>query len=152
MGHRLPDNENRAAIELFPVSGKKAIVAAKAAGLSAFSLPALLVEGDSKPGLGAVTAKAFAEAGINLRFLVAQVLGKKYTSVFGFETEADASKAATSIKRTTAAKQTTVTKSKAVAKKKETPKMQPVRTPKMSVTVSHQSGPPSGTVLQTRPG
>ena len=104
MGYRYPGNESKAALELYPVSGKKSMAAAQAAGLSASAIPTLLVEGDNRAGLGYATAKAIAEAGINLSFLVAQVTGKKYLAVFGFETEADASKAATLIKKATASK------------------------------------------------
>ena len=35
-------------------------------------------------------------------FVMAQVVGRRYSAVFGFEHEADASKAATLIKRATA--------------------------------------------------
>lgn len=104
MGYCYPGNESKAAIELYPVSGRKSIAAAQAAGLSASSIPTLLVEGDNKAGLGYTTAKAIAEAGINISFLVAQVIGRKYSAVFGFETDADASKAATLIKKATASK------------------------------------------------
>ena len=104
MGYRYPGNESKAAIELYPLSNKKAMTAAQAAGLSASSIPTLLVEGDNKPGLGYVIAKTLADADINLSFLVAQVIGGKYSAVFGFETTADADKATTLIKKATAAK------------------------------------------------
>lgn len=104
MGYRYPGNESKAAIELYPVSGKKSTAAAQAAGLSASSIPTLLVEGDNKAGLGYAIAKAIADAGINMSFLVAQVMGKKYSAIFGFETDADAHKAATLIKKATASK------------------------------------------------
>lgn len=99
MGYRYPGNESKAAIELYPVAGKRPLAAARAAGLSAAAIPALLVEGDNKAGVGAATAKALAAAGINLSFLVAQVIGRKYSAVFGFETAADADKAATVLKK-----------------------------------------------------
>lgn len=112
MGYRYPGNESRAAIELYPVSGKKATAAAKAAGLTASSIPTLFVEGDNRAGLGAATARALAEAGINLSFLVAQVIGRKYSALFGFETVEEASKAAALLKKATAPKKTTKTKTK----------------------------------------
>jgi hypothetical protein len=102
MGYRLPGEGGRAAIEVYPVVGKKAIAAAQSAGLSASSIPTLLVEGDNRPGLGHTVARAIADAGINLSFLVAQVVGRKYSSVFGFENEEDARKTATLIKKATA--------------------------------------------------
>ncbi len=104
MGYRYPGNETRAAIELYPVAGKKLTAAAQAAGFSASSIPTLLVEGDNKPGLGATTARAIADAGINLGFVIVQVCGKKYSAIYGFESEADSRKAAGLIKKAAAAK------------------------------------------------
>jgi hypothetical protein len=105
----------KAAIELFPVKGKKSAAAAKAVGMSTSSIPALLVEGDNKPGLGHGVARAIADAGINLHFLVAQTLGRKFTAVFGFGNAADATKAVSLIKKASAAR-------KAAAAKKAAPK------------------------------
>ena len=104
MGYRYPGDAGKAAIELYPVSGKKSIAAAKATGLSASSLPALLVEGDNKPGVAHAIAKAISGAGINLSFVVAQAIGSKYSAIFGFENEADTRKAASLIKKATAAR------------------------------------------------
>ena len=104
MGYRFPGESTRAAIEVYPIVSKKTMAAARSAGLSASSIPTLLVEGDNRPGLGHTIAKAISDAGINLSFLVAQVVGRKYSSVFGFEREEDARKAATLIKRATAAR------------------------------------------------
>jgi hypothetical protein len=102
MGYRFPGNNTRAAIELYPVSGKKAVAAAQQAGLAQAAMPALLLEGDNKAGLGHAISKAIGEAGINLDFLVAQVVGHRFSAVAGFESEADAKKAATLIKKAAA--------------------------------------------------
>jgi len=102
MGYRLPGQESRAAIEVQPVTGKKATDAAQGAGLAASTLPTLLVEGDNRPGLGHAIAKAIADANINVSFVLAQVVGRKYSAVFGFDNEADASKAAILIKKASA--------------------------------------------------
>jgi hypothetical protein len=102
MAYRYPGSENKAAIELYPVSGKKSAAAAQTAGLAPSSISTLLVEGDNRPGLGHAIAKAVGDAGINMSFVMAQVVGRRYSAVFGFENEADASKAATLIKRATA--------------------------------------------------
>jgi hypothetical protein len=99
MGYGLHGEKNKAAIELYPVSGKKTIAAAKAAGLCASSIPTLLVEGDNRPGLGSAIADAIADAGINVGFLVAQVVGKKFSAVMGFEDEAASRKATALIKK-----------------------------------------------------
>ena len=101
MAYRYPGGENKTAIELYPVSGKKA-AAAQTAGLAPSSISTLLVEGDNRPGLGHAIAKAVGDAGINLSFVMAQMVGRRYSAVFGFENEADATKAETLIKRATA--------------------------------------------------
>jgi hypothetical protein len=101
MGYRYPDG-TKAAIELYPVAGKKITAAASEAGLSAFAIPTLLVEGEDKPGLGLAIAQAIAGAGINLSFFVAQAIGRKFSAVLGFETEADAKTAGPLIKKAAA--------------------------------------------------
>jgi hypothetical protein len=104
MGYRYPGDEGRAAIELYPVSGKKVTDAASGAGLAASSIPTLLVEGDDKPGLGLAIAEAVAGAGVNMTFFVAQVIGRRYSAVIGFGSDADAKTAAPLIKKATASK------------------------------------------------
>ena len=104
MGYRYPGEGTKAAIELFPIAGKKVIGAASEAGLSASSIPTLLVEGDDRPGLGFTIAQAIAEAGVNLTFFVAQSIGSKFSALLGFETETDAKTAAPLIKKATTSK------------------------------------------------
>jgi hypothetical protein len=98
MGYKQPGGST-AVIEVSPVSGKKSVAAAQSAGLGASTIPTLLVEGDDRPGLGYAFAHAIADAGINLDFLVAQVVGRKFSAVFGFGNEADAKTAAGLIKK-----------------------------------------------------
>jgi len=57
---------------MYPVKGRQLTKQAETAGLTASSLPTLLVEGDNKPGLAHAIAQTIAPAGINLGFLVAQ--------------------------------------------------------------------------------
>lgn len=104
MGYRYPGNESRAAIELYPVSGKKVTGAATGAGLEASSIPTLLVEGDDKPGLGLAIAQAVAGAGVNMTFFVAQAIGRRFSAIIGFGSDADAKTAAPLIKKATADK------------------------------------------------
>ncbi len=104
MGYRFPGNEGKAAIELYPVSGRKAAAAAQTAGLSSAEIPCLQVEGDNKPGIAQAIAKAIADAGINMSFVVAQTVDRRYSAVFGFESEADTRKAISVIKKTAAGK------------------------------------------------
>ena len=104
MGYRYPGDGTKAAIELYPVAGKKVTAAASEAGLAASAIPTLLVEGDDRPGLGLAIAQAIAGAGVNLTFFVAQSIGKKFSAVLGFETEAGAKTAAPLIKRAATSK------------------------------------------------
>jgi len=104
LAYRFPGHESKAAIELYPVTGKKSATAAKEAGFSPSNIPALLVEGDNRAGLGYATSQAIANAGISLDFVVAQVIGRKFSAVFGFESEADAAKCAGIIRKAGTAK------------------------------------------------
>ncbi len=97
MGYAMGDS-GRAAIEVSPVSGKKATAAARAAGLAASPAACLLVEGDDRPGLGASMARGIAAAGVNIHFLMAESLGRKFSAIFGFHSDADAANAAKAIK------------------------------------------------------
>jgi hypothetical protein len=98
MGYRHPGGEN-AAIEVFPISGRKVTAGAQAAGLAPSSIPTLLVNGDNKAGLGHAIAKAIGDAGINLSFVMAQVVGRRYSAVFGFESDADLTKVVPLVKK-----------------------------------------------------
>ena len=104
MGYRYPGEGTRAAIELYPVTGKKASAAASEAGLSASSIPTLLVEGDDRPGLALAIAQAMSGAGINMTFFVAQAVGRRFSAVLGFESETDAKTAAPLIKKAATSK------------------------------------------------
>ncbi len=98
MAYALPGESKRSAIEVFPVTGTKAREAASGAGLSAAAIPCLLVEGDDRPGLGAKMARAVADQGINVSFLMAETVGRKFSAVFGFGSDGEAAKAARAIK------------------------------------------------------
>ena len=105
LGYRFPEATGRAAVEVFPVTGKRVIAAAQAAGLQPFeNLACLLIEGDNRPGLGAAIGRSLADAGINIAFLVAQVIGRRYTAVVGFTEEADAGMAVKVIRRAASAR------------------------------------------------
>jgi len=99
--YRFPGTD-KGAVEVHPISGRKAIGLARSTGLAPSSIPVLLVEGDNRAGLGYALAKAVADSGINVSFLMAQVVGRRYAAVFGFENDTDATKAATLIKRVAA--------------------------------------------------
>lgn len=112
-----PADPTKGVIEVAPVKGKKLTDAAKAAGFSAVDVPVLVVQGPNKPGLGHQLAAALANAGINLKFVAAQVIGKTYSAVFGFESAADVTKAQRVIKQALTEKKGA--KKRAAAKKKK---------------------------------
>lgn len=99
MAYGYPKEPGKAAIEIYPVSGAKAKAAARAAGLVEASIPTLLVAGDDRPGLGHAISRAVADAGINMDFMVAQVIGRKFQAIVGFKTVADAGRAAGLIRK-----------------------------------------------------
>lgn len=98
MGYGLPNDPSRGVIELFPVSGKKVTGAAQSVGLAASPIACLLAEGDDRAGLGRDMARAIGEAGVNISFLMAETVGRKFSAIFGFASDADAQVAAKSIK------------------------------------------------------
>jgi len=104
MGYCYPGDHTRAALELFPIANKKSTAAAQSAGLAATGIAALRVEGDNRAGLGSAITRALADAGVNLEFLMAQVIGRKFSAVFGFENDTDANKATALIKKAGARK------------------------------------------------
>ena len=98
MGYRFPQDPARSAIELYPVAGKRQTTAAQQAGLAPSDIPCLLVEGDNQPGFGARLGAALAAAGVNITFLVAQVIGRKAMTAIGFADDAAATAATKVIK------------------------------------------------------
>jgi hypothetical protein len=93
MGYRLPGARTRAAIEVFPVSGAKAMKAAREGGLDEAHISALLIEGDNRAGLGQATAQALADSGINIDFFLGLVSGRRNVAVIGFDSPEDARRA-----------------------------------------------------------
>jgi hypothetical protein len=81
-----------------PISGKRAQEAARSAGLRQADMGTLRIEGPDRPGLGSRITRAIADAGINMRGLTAAVLGGNFVCYIGFDTPADADRAARAIK------------------------------------------------------
>jgi len=95
VARRQPHMPGRGVVFAGPVKGAKAQQAAAASGWSRTpDLFALRVEGPNKPGDCQHVARMLAEAGINLGGLAATVCGSRYVLSLGFDTEADATKAA----------------------------------------------------------
>ncbi len=102
--YSVPGRSTRATVEVFPGKGRRAAVAARNAGFSVSPAPVLLVEGENRPGLAYAVANAVAWAGIGVRFLSAQVVGRRYSALLGFKTEDEARKARALIRRVAAGK------------------------------------------------
>jgi len=98
MGYRVPGQKEKAVVEVAPLGGRRLGSAAESAGLRPGGSPTLLVLGDNRPGLANRIARALADTGVNIAFLVAQVVGRRYSAVFGFDSEADLDKAADRIR------------------------------------------------------
>ena len=81
---------------LTPVKGAATRKAAQAGGCE--NVATLKVEGDDEAGLGGRISAAIADAGINLRGVSAAVIDKKFVGYFGFDSAADATKAARALK------------------------------------------------------
>ena len=99
MGYGYPGGGHKASVDVSPVSGRKSTAAASKVGLAASAIPTLLVQGDNWPGLGHAITQAIAEAGINISFLVAQVIAAQFSAVIGFSNEAASKQAAALIKK-----------------------------------------------------
>ncbi len=100
---------NRAAIEVAPIAGRRATAAAEKAGLAESRVPAVLVTGDNRVGLGHSMARSLGDAGVNINFLIAQVIGNRFSSLFGFDSEADADRAIPLIKNAATARRAKTT-------------------------------------------
>ncbi len=86
-------------VEVGPISGKKVTDAATKTGFAAYDKPTLLVEGSDRPGLGAKIASAIAAEGISISFDITQVSGRRFFSIYGFESPEKAKAAVAAIKK-----------------------------------------------------
>jgi len=93
MGYRFPGNESHAAVELYPVETGEQGAAAQRVGLAEASIPAFLISGKNRPGRVYELVSRLSNAGINLAFVSAQSVGKKFSAVIGFENDNDLKKA-----------------------------------------------------------
>ena len=58
----------------------------------------LLIQGDDRPGLGARISRALADGGVNVAFVIAQVVGRRFSAVIGFADAAAADSATRLVK------------------------------------------------------
>jgi hypothetical protein len=83
-----------------PVKGKKAVEAARAAGMGQpQNIHSVRVEGGDKPGLGAKIARALGDAGINFRGMSALAMGKKFVSFIALDSAEDQARAIAALKK-----------------------------------------------------
>ena len=99
VARRDPSNAGKGVAFLTPVKGAKVREAAKAQGLvPAEKLATLKVEGNDAPGLGSRITSTIADSGVNLRGVSGTVVGRKFVVYLGFDGNADADKAARTLK------------------------------------------------------
>lgn len=118
MGYAIPGDKDTSVIEVYPITGSKAESAARSAGLSqSESIGCLQVEGDDEKGLGYRVGQALGDADLNISFVMVQVVGKKYTGFFGFETASEAERAISVIKAASTGARKTALRRPAAKKK-----------------------------------
>ena len=84
---------------LTPAKGAAVRKAEKAEGVApAKNIATLKVEGEDAPGLGGRITTAIADAGVNLRGVSAAAIGERFVGYFGFDSAADATKAARALR------------------------------------------------------
>ncbi|HYV67072.1 MAG TPA: hypothetical protein VE964_12580 [Myxococcales bacterium] len=105
MAYRLPKEMDRCAIEVFPIDGPTAEAEARRVGFAVSDTPCLLVEGDDRRGLGAAISKAISDAKVSMDFVMAQVVGKKFSAAIGFANGEDAAAATKAIQALARAKE-----------------------------------------------
>jgi len=99
IARRKPEKPGTAVVFITPLKGKKVLNAARAGGFHETQrIATLKIEGLDRPGMGSGIAQAVGDAGISLRGMSAAVLGTKYVCYLGFDTEADAKRAAVALR------------------------------------------------------
>lgn len=91
LARRKPDDPGKGILFVSPIQGKKQIEAARGAYFSeTHEITALRIEGGNKAGLGHRLVHAVSDLGINLRGLMASVIGKKFVVFLAFDSGGDA--------------------------------------------------------------
>lgn len=95
IARRAPDKPGTGVVFLSPIRGDREVEAASTLGFNlTSSVDALRVEGDNEAGAAARLAELVAGAGINIRGFSVAVIGPRYIAYIGFDSTADAEKAA----------------------------------------------------------
>jgi hypothetical protein len=99
LARRDPLQPGKGVVFLSGLTGAKQTKAAASVGLKkATELAALRIDGGNKPGECYRAARCVADAGINLRGLMATTIGNKYALVLAFDSADDAAKASRLLK------------------------------------------------------
>ena len=98
-----PKGGGRLTVEIYGGEGKRAAMVAQAAGFSLAPSTTILLQGENRPGLAYAVANAVAWAGIGVRDLDAEVVGRRYSAILSFHSEEDAEKAVAVIRKVTRA-------------------------------------------------
>ncbi|MBN2581832.1 MAG: amino acid-binding protein [Planctomycetes bacterium] len=99
IARRAPDKPGKGVVFVTPIVGDDQQKAAKTAGfVTTDSLHSVRAAGLDEPGLGARITRALADAGINLRGLSAASLAGKCVVHLALDSDADAAKAAETLK------------------------------------------------------
>jgi hypothetical protein len=107
MGYVYQKDRRHAEVEVLGPSSKgSASAAAKGKFEKTRHIHCLIVQGDDRPGLGYAIARALGSSRINMSFALMQVVGRRYSGVFGFETGAAATRAMKVIKLASASRKT----------------------------------------------
>ncbi len=100
ISRRSPEKPGKGVMFVTPIKGAKQTKAAKDAGfVKTESLHSVRIEGNDKPGLGAMISKALADAGLNLRGLSGAALGRRVVGYLALDSAADAAKAVAVLKK-----------------------------------------------------
>jgi hypothetical protein len=93
LARRQPDKLGKGILFVSPIKGGKPEEAARRAGFSPrVDVVGVRVEGANEPGLGYKLTQALGAAGLNLRALLGNVIGKQGVVVIAFDNAADAEK------------------------------------------------------------
>jgi hypothetical protein len=95
IARRQGDKPGTGLVFVTPITGKKAQAAARALGMDATrTIATLRVDGPYRPDGGAIVGGLISQAGINVRGVSGVKVGKVMTAYIGFDSEADADRAA----------------------------------------------------------
>jgi hypothetical protein len=94
IARRTHDKPNKGIVFVTPIRGDREVEAATGLGFTVSkSLYTLRVQGDNRPGIGALLAEKVGKAGINLRGFSGSVIGTQFVVYLGFDSEANLKKA-----------------------------------------------------------